>query len=84
MTNGSADALYPDLAELRDMPYTKATQEETGAVLLGRRNFEMAEDPDAYADTYELQGRSSPSRARLHRSSPGATSGCSSPSSLRG
>jgi dihydrofolate reductase len=56
MTNGSADALYPDLAELRDMPYTKAMQEETGAVLLGRRNFEMAEDPDAYADTYELPG----------------------------
>ncbi len=41
------------------MPYTKAVQEETGAVLLGRRNFEMAEDPDAYADTYELQGPSS-------------------------
>lgn len=53
--DGSAGALYPDLAELRDVPYTKAMQAETGAVLMGRRTFEMAGDPDSYADTYELQ-----------------------------
>jgi dihydrofolate reductase len=53
--DGSAAALYPDLAELQDAPYMKALQEETGAVLMGRRTFEMAGDPDSYADTYELQ-----------------------------
>jgi len=53
--NGSAGALYPDLAELQDAPYMKAMQDETGAALMGRRTFEMAEDPDAYADSYELQ-----------------------------
>jgi dihydrofolate reductase len=53
--NGSADALYPDLAELQDSPYMKAVQERTGAVLMGRRTFDMAGDPDGYADGYELQ-----------------------------
>jgi dihydrofolate reductase len=52
---GSADALYPDLAELRDTSYMTEMQEETGAVLMGRRTFDMAGDPDGYADTYELQ-----------------------------
>ena len=53
--NGSADALYPDLAELQDSPYMKAMQERTGAVLMGRRTSDMAGDPDGYADGYELQ-----------------------------
>jgi dihydrofolate reductase len=53
--DGSADALYPDLAVLQDTPYMKAMQDETGAVLMGWRSFEMAGDPDSYADTYELQ-----------------------------
>jgi dihydrofolate reductase len=53
--DGSASALYPDLAALRDAPYLKAMQDETGAALMGRRTFEMAADPDSYADTYELQ-----------------------------
>ncbi len=52
---GSAAALYPDLADLQDSPYTEAMQDETGAVLMGRRTFDMAGDPDGYADTYELQ-----------------------------
>ncbi len=52
---GSAAALYPDLAELQDSPYMKALQDETGAVLMGRRTFEMADDVDSYADTYEFQ-----------------------------
>jgi dihydrofolate reductase len=51
----SAAALYPDLADLQDEPYMKAMQDETGAVLMGRRTFEMAGDPDDYADTYEFQ-----------------------------
>ena len=53
--DGSAAPLYLDLAELRDVPYMKAMQEETGAVLMGRRTFEMAGDTDSHADTYELQ-----------------------------
>ena len=52
---GSAAALYPDLADLQDSPYVKAMQDETGAVLMGRRTFEMAGDTDSYADSYELQ-----------------------------
>jgi dihydrofolate reductase len=53
--DGDADRLYPDLAELRDTPYMAAMQAETGAVLMGRRTFDMAGDIDSYADTYELQ-----------------------------
>src|SRR3712207_7100423 len=52
---GSAAALYPDLADLQDSPYVRAMQDETGAVLMGRRTFEMAGDTDSYADGYELQ-----------------------------
>ena len=52
---GSAAALYPDLAELRDQPYMRAMADETGAVLMGRRTFAMAPDPDGYAESYELQ-----------------------------
>ena len=52
---GSAAALYTDLAHLQDSAYVQAMQDETGAVLMGRRTFEMAGDPDTYADTYELQ-----------------------------
>ncbi len=53
--NGSTDALYPDLAELQDSAYMKAMQARTGAALMGRRTFDMAGDPDGYADGYELQ-----------------------------
>lgn len=52
---GSAAALYTDLADLQDSPYVQAMQDETGAVLMGRRTFDMAGDPDSYADSYELQ-----------------------------
>jgi dihydrofolate reductase len=52
---GSAGALYTDLEQLQDSAYMKAMQAETGAVLMGRRTFEMAGDTDSYADTYELQ-----------------------------
>ena len=53
--DGSAAALYTDLVDLRDSAYMKALQAETGAVLMGRRTFQMAGDPDSYADTYELR-----------------------------
>ncbi len=51
---GSVEPLYPDLAELRDTPYMNALIEETRAVLMGRRAFEMG-DPDSYVGTYEFQ-----------------------------
>ncbi|MBB3083268.1 dihydrofolate reductase family protein [Geodermatophilus sabuli] len=53
--NGSAAALYTDLDDLRDSAYMKAMQAETGAVLMGRRTFDMGGDPDFYADGYEFQ-----------------------------
>jgi dihydrofolate reductase len=53
--NGSADVLYPDLEALRGTPYMESMIAETGAVVMGRRAFAMAEDPDYYVGNYELQ-----------------------------
>jgi hypothetical protein len=44
---GNASPLYPDLAARRGTDYRNALIEETGAVLMGRRTFEMG-DPDSY------------------------------------
>ena len=52
--DGDAGALYPDLADLRGSAYMDDMIEETGAVLMGRRTFEMA-DPDHYVGNYEFQ-----------------------------
>jgi len=52
--NGNAGRLYPDLAALRDTAYMKEAIEQTGAVLMGRRTFEMG-DPDSYVGNYEFQ-----------------------------
>lgn len=52
--SGSAARLYPDLAALRGTAYMDAAIEETGAVLMGRRTFEMGE-PDSYVGNYEFQ-----------------------------
>ena len=52
--SGSARRLYTDLAELRRSAYMEAAIEETGAVLMGRRTFEMG-DPDSYVGNYEFQ-----------------------------
>jgi dihydrofolate reductase len=51
---GKVDRLYADLAELRRTPSMEATIAATGAVLMGRRTFEMG-DPDAYVGNYEFQ-----------------------------
>lgn len=51
---GSVGRLYSDLADLRGTPYMNAAIEETGAVLMGRRTFEMG-DPDSYVGNYEFQ-----------------------------
>jgi RibD domain-containing protein len=52
-SNGSAEPLYTDLDDLRRSPYMQVLIEETGAVVMGRRAFEMG-DPDSYADNYEF------------------------------
>jgi dihydrofolate reductase len=52
--SGSVSRLYPDLAALPDTPYMRAVIEGTGAVLMGRRTFEMG-NPDSYVGNYEFQ-----------------------------
>ncbi len=52
--DGNAGRLYPDLAALRHTAYMKDAIEQTGAVLMGRRTFEMGE-PDSYVGNYEFQ-----------------------------
>jgi hypothetical protein len=45
--NGSAGRLYPDFAALRSTAYMEDAIEQTGAVLMGRKTFEMG-DLDSY------------------------------------
>jgi dihydrofolate reductase len=52
--SGSASRLYPDLAALRGTDYMNALIEETGAVVMGKRTFEMG-DPDSFVGNYEFQ-----------------------------
>lgn len=53
--DGAYGALYSDYDELVSSGYMRRLQDETGAVLMGRRTFDLAEDPDGYADGYEFQ-----------------------------
>jgi dihydrofolate reductase len=53
--DGDAHALFSDMDALQDSPYMREIRDGTGAVLMGRRTFDMAGDPDSYADTYEFQ-----------------------------
>ena len=52
--DGNVDSLYADMAELRETPSMTATIAETGAVIMGRKTFEMG-DPDSWVGTYEFQ-----------------------------
>jgi dihydrofolate reductase len=52
---GSVSRLYPDLAGLAETEVMQEAIRTTGAVVLGKRSFEMAADPDEYADNYEFQ-----------------------------
>jgi dihydrofolate reductase len=52
---GSVAALYPDLAELRELEHLRESIQKTGAVVMGRNSFAMAEDPDSLAEDYEYQ-----------------------------
>jgi dihydrofolate reductase len=51
---GSVDRLYADFAELQESPYMTDTIAETGAVLMGRKTFEMG-DPDSYVGAFGFQ-----------------------------
>jgi dihydrofolate reductase len=53
--NGSVEALYPDLETLRDTEPLRESIRDTGAVVMGRHSFDMAEDPDWFAGNYEYQ-----------------------------
>ncbi len=53
--NGSVEALYPDLATWRETEPGKESIQNTGAVVMGRNSFAMAEDPDSIAGNYEYQ-----------------------------
>lgn len=52
--NGSAGALFSDLGDLGDNEYWQDIIADTGAVVMGRRTFEMG-DPDSYVGNYEFQ-----------------------------
>jgi dihydrofolate reductase len=52
---GNSGELYPDLVQLRGSDYMNEMVASAGAVLMGRHTFEMAADPDFYADNYEYQ-----------------------------
>ncbi len=52
-TEGNVDRLYTDFAELQTTPSMEATIAETGAVIMGRKMFEMG-SPDSW-DDYEFQ-----------------------------
>jgi dihydrofolate reductase len=51
---GDVSRLYPDFAEFAASPSMAATIAATGAVVMGRRTFEMG-DPDGYVGQYEFQ-----------------------------
>ena len=53
--DGSIGALYSDFETFQESDAFRASIEETGAALMGRTTFDMAEDPDTYADGYEYQ-----------------------------
>jgi dihydrofolate reductase len=52
--NGSLGRLYADFDALRDAPAFQEAIRNTGAVVMGRRTFEMG-DRDSYAEHYEFQ-----------------------------
>ena len=53
--NGSVEVLYPDLVSWRETGPGKESIQNTGAVVMGRNSFDMADDPDSLAGNYEYQ-----------------------------
>jgi len=52
---GSLDPLYPDFEAMLASEPMKEAIRDTGAVVMGRNAFAMAEDPNSYAVDYEFQ-----------------------------
>ncbi len=52
--DGGLDRLYPDLEALHDTEVLKEEIRRTGAVVMGRRSYDMG-DPELWADGYEYQ-----------------------------
>jgi dihydrofolate reductase len=52
--NGGVGPLYPDLEAMHEQTLLKEAMQSVGAVVMGRRAFEMGE-PDSYVDNYEFQ-----------------------------
>jgi len=52
--DGSVGLLYPDFEAMRESEQLQEAIRTTGAVVMGRRTFEMG-DPDSYADYCEFQ-----------------------------
>ena len=53
--SGSMAVLYPDLEQWRDSQPGRKSIQTTGAVVMGRNSFALAENPDFYAEDYEYQ-----------------------------
>jgi dihydrofolate reductase len=53
--NGGVEVLYSDLAAWRETESGKESIRNTGAVVMGRNSFDMADDPDSLAGNYEYQ-----------------------------
>jgi dihydrofolate reductase len=53
--HGRVDALYSDFEAMLNSEPLKEAIQNTGAVVMGRNAFAMAEDPDWYSDHYEFQ-----------------------------
>jgi dihydrofolate reductase len=53
--SGSVDALYSDLIAWRETEAGKESIQNTGAVVMGRNSYAMADDPDWFAGNYEYQ-----------------------------
>jgi len=54
-TSGSVNSLYPDHEFLVQSDYMKESILTTGAVVMSRKEYEMADDVDLYAEYYEYQ-----------------------------
>lgn len=54
-SSGSVGTLYPDLDTLRNTEVFKESIDTTGSIVMSKKEFEMAEDPDWYAGNYEYQ-----------------------------
>ena len=53
--NGEVSRLYPDLEALDKTDMLQEEIKNTGAVVMGRHAFNMADDPDWFAGNYEFQ-----------------------------